>query len=130
MLPLNPVQRQQCAIAERGCTRPKCRIHGSLASIVRMNKDALRCGSSVCAVDHHAAAPEIQAGTGLSLALANNQPETSLWDALPKMSSYDASDMIEIGYVWKHLGIRGEVAIRIRTSFQDMRVGLAGPRYG
>lgn len=65
----------------------------------------------------------------MSLALANNQPGLSLWDTLPRNNSYDTSDMIEIGYIWKHIGIRGEVAIRIRTSFQDMRVGLAGPRY-
>lgn len=52
-----------------------------------------------------------------------------VWSTLSRLDRCDTSDMVEVGYIWKHLGIRGEVAIRIRTSLQDMRVGLAGRRY-
>eukprot|EP00892_Ulva_mutabilis_P004550 jgi/Ulvmu1/2467/UM136_0019.1 len=71
--------------------------------------------------------------------LAEAEPQSALvpdaaathnvWRTFRSTCDYDALDMLEIGAVWKALGIRGEVAIRMRTSLQDMRVGLSGRRY-
>ena len=47
---------------------------------------------------------------------------------LVKEENYAAKDFIEIGFVWKAIGARGEVFVRVCTSLQDYRVGLPGPR--
>lgn len=47
---------------------------------------------------------------------------------LVREENYAAKDFIEIGFVWKAVGARGEVFVRVCTSLQDYRVGLPGPR--
>jgi hypothetical protein len=44
--------------------------------------------------------------------------------------SYTPSEFTEVGYVWKSYGARGELAVRVRTSLQDYRVGVPGHRHG
>lgn len=47
---------------------------------------------------------------------------------LVKQTDYNPHDYVEVGFVWKAIGARGEVLVRVCTSLQDYRVGLAGPR--
>lgn len=47
---------------------------------------------------------------------------------LVKEEEYNYKDFKEIGFVWKAIGVRGEVLVRVCTSLQDYRVGLPGPR--
>jgi hypothetical protein len=54
---------------------------------------------------------------------------SAFWKDLPAVTNYDEDDFIAVGFVWEAVGIRGEVAIRIRTSLHDARVALPGPRH-
>jgi hypothetical protein len=49
-------------------------------------------------------------------------------DFLVELTGYDPQEYVEIGFVWKAIGARGEVLMRVCTSLQDYRVGLPGPR--
>lgn len=49
---------------------------------------------------------------------------------LVKHTEYNSDDFLEVGFVWKSIGTRGELLLRVCTSLQDYRVGLAGQRYG
>jgi hypothetical protein len=47
---------------------------------------------------------------------------------LVEVEGYEPDEYVEIGFVWKAIGARGEVLVRVCTSLQDYRVGLPGPR--
>lgn len=47
---------------------------------------------------------------------------------LQELKEYNYQEYVEIGFVWKAIGARGEVLVRVCTSLQDYRVGLPGHR--
>lgn len=122
---LTPLYRRHCTLCSR-CGP----VHGQPRRGFRQLRTPASCDAISCKENasysllkrEEADEPEFH-----SEVMTSPQP-THVWDVGEVIKQYSRSDMIEVGYIWKELGVRGEVAIRIRTCFQDMRVGLAGPR--
>lgn len=132
MVPRSQVPRQQRASRLfRGRAvhvRPESGTRVSILPSLQRDISTTVINSCACTSDDASALLKAEPVSCIKLPLSDNGTERAFWSTLPQNVTYCPDDMIEIGYVWKHLGIRGEVAIRTRTSFEDMRLGLAGTR--
>lgn len=96
---------------------------------------ARMCLATITAQERTSEADGRPLQTRSALAPSRLDRAQQLQQGMPKLplttqiSQYSASEFVEIGFVWKAFGVRGEVAVRVITSLQDYRVGIPGYRH-